>query len=101
MINTQGYRVSPHEIERAVYENLDTVSSCAVFGIDDEKIGEKIVLVYTASKEIPKNELIFELKKHLPNYMIPEIVVYKRSIPLHYGKINKAMLKEEVLKNTP
>ncbi len=99
MINTRGYRVSPHEIERAVYDNLEEVSSCAVFGIDDERIEQAIVLVYTASSEIPKNELLFELKKHLPAYMIPSVVVYKRSIPLHYGKINKAMLKDEVLQN--
>ena len=99
MINTAGYRVSPHEIERAVYDNIGEVSSCAVFGIDDEKIEQAIVLVYSAQKEIPKNELLFELKKHLPSYMIPSVVVYKKSIPLHYGKINKAMLKEEVLQN--
>jgi acyl-CoA synthetase (AMP-forming)/AMP-acid ligase II len=95
MIKTRGYRVSPHEIERAVYDNLEKVSSCAVFGIEDEKIEEAIVLVYTAPKEIVKNELLFELKKHLPSYMLPSYIVYKKSIPLHYGKINKAILKEE------
>ena len=29
--------------------------------------------------------------------MLPTIIVYKKSIPLHYGKINKAALKEEIL----
>ncbi len=99
MIKTMGYRVSPHEIERVVYDNIHEVSSCAVFGIEDEKIEEKIVLVYSAQEEIPKNEFIFELKKHLPTYMIPSIIVYKRSIPLHYGKIDKAGLKKEVIEN--
>ena len=99
MIKTSGYRVSPAEIERVVYDNLETVQSCAVFGIENEAIEEEIVLVYSAAAEIPKNELLFELKKHLPNYMIPARIVYKRSIPLHYGKINKAALKEEILAN--
>ena len=99
MIKTSGYRVSPAEIERVVYDNIEAIQSCAVFGIENEMIEEEIVLVYSAAAEIPRNELLFELKKHLPNYMIPARIVYKRSIPLHFGKINKAALKEEVEKN--
>ncbi len=99
MIKTSGYRVSPAEIERVVYENIEAIQSCAVFGIENEMIEEEIVLVYSAASEIPKNELVFELKKHLPNYMIPSVIVYKRSIPLHYGKINKAALKEELVES--
>jgi len=99
MIKTSGYRVSPAEIERVVYENIEAIQSCAVFGIENEMIEEEIVLVYSAAAEIPRNELLFELKKHLPNYMIPARIVYKRSIPLHFGKINKAALKEEIEKN--
>ncbi len=97
MIKTSGYRVSPAEIERVVYENLDEVQSCAVFGMENERIEEEIALVYSGSSEIPRNELLFELKKHLPAYMVPTIIFYKKSIPLHYGKINKAALKEEIL----
>ncbi len=99
MIKTSGYRVSPHEIERVVYENISQVQSCAVFSIENERIEEEIVLVYSASSEIAKNEIIFEMKKHIPNYMLPSIIVYKKSIPLHYGKINKAALKEEIIEN--
>ncbi len=99
MIKTSGYRVSPAEIERVVYDHLPEVQSCAVFGIENEKIEEEIVLVYSSGSEIPKNELLFEIKKHLPNYMIPSIIVYKKSIPLHFGKINKALLKDEVIKS--
>jgi len=99
MIKTSGYRVSPAEIERVVYDNIEAIQSCAVFGIENEMIEEEIVLVYSAASEIPKNELLFELKKHLPAYMIPRRILYKRSIPLHFGKINKAALKEEVERN--
>ena len=97
MIKTSGYRVSPAEIERVVYDNIPQIDSCAVFGVENEMIEEEIALVYSAAHEIPKNELLFELKKHLPGYMIPSIIVYKKSIALHYGKISKAMLKEELL----
>ncbi len=98
MIKTSGYRVSPAEIERVVYENLEAVQACAVFGVENELIEEEIALVYSGASEIPRNELLFELKRHLPSYMLPTIIVYKKSIPLHYGKINKAALKEEILR---
>ncbi len=97
MIKTSGYRVSPSEIQRVVYEHIGEVQACAVFGVENEMIEEEIALVYSAASEIAKNELIFELKKHLPNYMIPTIIRYKKSIPLHFGKINKAALKEEIV----
>lgn len=97
MIKTSGYRVSPVEIESVVYNNIPNVISAAVFSIENEKIEEEIVLVYSAPSEIAKNEIIFELKKHLANYMIPSRIVYKKSIPLHYGEIDKQALKKEVL----
>lgn len=102
MIKTRGYRVNPVEIESVVYDNLQEVIDCAVFSVDNEEIEEEIVLVYGAEREIPKNELIFELKKHLPTYMIPGIIVYKKEMPLkslHHRGIDKAALKAEILKS--
>ena len=99
MIKTSGYRVSPVEIESVVHQNLPSIISAAVFSIENEKIEEEIVLVYSAPSEIAKNEIIFELKKHLANYMIPSIIVYKKSIPLRYGEIDKEALKQEVLQS--
>ncbi len=101
MIKTSGYRVSPSEIERVVYDNIEAVQSCAVFGVENEMIEEEIALVYSAAAEIPRNELLFELKKHLPSHMVPTIILYKKSIPLHYGKINKAALREELMQKSP
>ncbi len=97
MIKTRGYRVSPHQIEKTVYDYIDEVEACVVFGVENEQIEEEIVLVYSSKHEISKNEILFELKKHLPVYMIPSIIVYKKSLPLHYGKVDKAGLKREIL----
>ena len=96
MIKTSGYRMSPSEIEKVVLENIADVKICAVFGRENEMIEEEIVLVYSAASELSKNEILFELKKHLPNYMIPAEVVFKKSIPLHFGKIDKSFLKQEL-----
>ena len=96
MIKTRGYRVSPYEIESVIRENLHDIKECAIFSVENEKIEEEIAMVYTAENEIVKNIIIFELKKHLPNYMIPTIIMYKKNLPLHYGKINKDELKKEI-----
>jgi acyl-coenzyme A synthetase/AMP-(fatty) acid ligase len=101
MIKTQGYRVSPHEIESVVFTNIHNITECAVFSIPNENIEEEIVMVYGAKQELAKNEIIFELKKHLPNYMIPEQIIYRKSMPfksMHDHKIDKDALKQELLK---
>ncbi|MCK5110306.1 MAG: AMP-binding protein [Arcobacteraceae bacterium] len=102
MIKSSGYRISPVEIESVLRDNFSNISACAVFGIENEDIEEEIALVYTGIGEIPKNELIFELKKHLPTYMIPTIIIYRQSMPMKQddkNKINKEILKDEIIKS--
>ncbi|MEA1920981.1 MAG: AMP-binding protein [Campylobacterota bacterium] len=102
MIKTQGFRVSPYEIESVVYNNIPAISSCSVFSVDNSEIEEEIVLVYNADHELARNEIIFELKKHLPNYMIPAQIFYNREMPLkslHDQEVNKETLKTEMLRN--
>jgi len=100
MIKTQGYRVSPHEIESVVYENIPEVTECAVFSVPNAEIEEEIVMVYGAKSELARNEILFELKKHLPNYMLPGEIVYQKSMPLkllHEKQIDKEVLRKEFL----
>jgi len=100
MIKTQGYRVSPYEIESVVYEHLPAVSECVVFSVPDEEIEEEIVLVYGGPKEIPAKEILFELKKHLPNYMLPGRIVYDSDMPrksLHSKAIDRETLRKHFL----
>ncbi len=102
MIKSSGYRISPVEIESVLIDNFQNINACAVFGIENEDIEEEIALVYSASSEIPKNELIFELKKHLPSYMIPTIIVYRQNMPMKQddkNKINKEILKGELIQS--
>ncbi len=96
MIKTSGYRVNPAEIEKVVYTHIPDITLCIVFGIENPRIEEEIVLVYSAPQELSHNEILFELKKHLATYMLPTRIIYKKSIPLHYGKINTTLLKEEL-----
>ncbi|MFA7090500.1 MAG: AMP-binding protein [Arcobacteraceae bacterium] len=100
MIKTKGFRVSPVEIESVVYDNIKEVTQCAVISIPNDEIEEEIILFYSARSELAKNEILFELKKHLASYMIPEKIIYKKSLPLissNKNKINKDDLKKELL----
>jgi len=100
MIKTRGFRVSPYEIESVVEQNIPEIERCAVFSIPNEDIEEEIVLVYSAVTQITSNEILFELKKHLASYMIPEKIIYKKSLPLipsDKNKVNKDTLKKELL----
>ena len=99
MIKTRGFRVSPFEVESVVARNIPQIEQCAVFGIDNELIEEEIVMIYSAPSEISEKEILFELKKHLASYMIPNKVIYKRSLPLvqsDKNQINKIELKREL-----
>jgi len=101
MIKTQGYRVSPHEIESVVYANIPEIAECAVFSVPNAEIEEEIVMVYGAKSELARNEILFELKKHLPNYMLPGEIIYKKSMPLkslHEKQIDKEVLRREFLR---
>ncbi|WP_353662339.1 AMP-binding protein [Hydrogenimonas sp. SS33] len=100
MIKTRGFRVSPFEIESVVYKYIPEITECAVFSVPDEEIEEEIVMVYGGKREIPKNEILFELKKHLPHYMLPGQIVYRPDMPrksLHSQEIDKEALRKEFL----
>ncbi len=100
IIKSCGFRFSPAEIEKVVYDNLAFVKECAVFSIENELIEEEIIMVYSALVEVAKNEILFELKKHLPNHMIPSVVLFKQKLPqtnTNGKKIDKNALKKEVL----
>lgn len=98
MIKTGGYRVSPKEIENVVYNNFKDIKLCTVFGIPNDDIEEEIILVYSAKSKIPLNEIIFELKKHLANYMMPHIIEYREDLPLqasHHEVVDKSLIRRE------
>ena len=99
MIKTRGFRVSPYEIESVTTKNIPQIEACAVFSVENEKIEEEIVLVYSSKSEIAPKEILFELKKHLASYMLPSRIIYKKSLPLvqsDKNRINKEELKREL-----
>jgi len=101
MIKSSGYRISPYEIESSLYTHVKEIQECAVFSIDNEQIGQEIVMAYTSDVAIKDSTILLKLKKHLPNYMIPTIIYSIGEMPTttaNQGKINKSLIKNDFLK---
>ncbi|MET0087446.1 MAG: acyl-CoA ligase (AMP-forming), exosortase A system-associated [Sedimenticola sp.] len=95
MIKTSGYRVSPTEIEEVVYcSNL--VSEVAALGIKHPELGQAILLVVSGSDKKERDTIIKYCQKELPNFMIPQEIVFMESLPRNQnGKIDRKGLSNE------
>jgi acyl-CoA ligase (AMP-forming) (exosortase A-associated) len=98
MIKTSGYRVSPSEIEEAVYDT-GLVRDAAALGVEDPRLGQHIALVVSPVGEagVDVEALLSRLRKSLPAYMLPKRVVVKPEIPRSpNGKFDRGLLREEL-----
>ncbi len=95
MIKTSGYRVSPTEIEEAVYATA-LVGEAAAFGVEHPVLGQAIVVVATApdGRDLDADALLAECRSRLPAYMVPSTVEVRRgTLPRNpNGKIDRKML---------
>jgi acyl-CoA ligase (AMP-forming) (exosortase A-associated) len=94
MIKTSGYRVSPTEIEEAVYDT-GLVRDAVALGVEDPKIGQVIALV--VSGDVDPDALRGVLAKQLPGYMVPRQVTVRGELPRSpNGKFDRALLRREL-----
>jgi acyl-coenzyme A synthetase/AMP-(fatty) acid ligase len=95
MIKTSGYRVSPTEVEEALYAT-GRVGEAAAFGIDDATLGPAIAVVVTpsAGATLDADALAGDCRKRLPAYMVPAIIrVVEGPLPRNAnGKIDRKAL---------
>jgi acyl-CoA ligase (AMP-forming) (exosortase A-associated) len=96
-IKTQGYRVSPLEIEELVH-STGVVHECAAFGKKDEMLGQRIVVV--ASIKEGKTSTPEEIRKLCaavaPAHLIPQDIHILPEMPKNAnGKIDRSFLKNE------
>lgn len=98
MMKTSGYRVSPTEVEEVLYATK-LVGECVAFGVDDERLGQRIQVIATppAAGELDVDALLAECRQRMPAYMVPSGVAV-RSGPLPRnpnGKIDRKTLSSE------
>jgi len=95
MIKTSGYRVSPTEVEEAIY-STKLVAEVAAYGVPHPTLGQSIAVVVAASADgaVDVDRLLGECRKTLPAYMIPARVdVHPEPLPRNpNGKIDRKAL---------
>lgn len=97
MIKTSGYRVSPTEIEEVVY-STGLVRDAVALGVDDPRLGQRIILVVSPARgQLDREELLGALKQQLPLYMIPSDVVIRDELPRSpNNKFDRHAMRQEL-----
>ncbi|MCC6531355.1 MAG: acyl-CoA ligase (AMP-forming), exosortase A system-associated [Burkholderiales bacterium] len=92
MIKTSGYRVSPTEVEEAVYAS-GLVAEAVALGVPHPVLGQSIAVVATplCGQAVDQEGLLRDLRERLPVYMVPaRIVSYDGPLPRNpNGKIDR------------
>ncbi|MDR3291952.1 MAG: AMP-binding protein [Methanobrevibacter sp.] len=97
MVNIYGYRVEPTEVEQALLK-VDGISKSVVSGFDASKLtgidnDMRLYAGYMSNKLINEEFIKDELKKFLPNYMVPSVIEKIDNIPLNdRGKVDRKNL---------
>ncbi|WP_439135221.1 acyl-CoA ligase (AMP-forming), exosortase A system-associated [Pseudomaricurvus sp.] len=97
MIKTSGYRVSPTEVEEVLYQS-PLIRETAAIGVPHPSLGQAIVLVACSKEgeEDNRDAVLQYCRQQLPNFMIPQEVIFKASLPRNpNGKIDRKQLSQE------
>lgn len=95
MIISGGVNIYPAQVESALLQH-DKVVDCAVFGIPDPDLGEKVAVIYETTAENPASEadLDAHLSQLVAKYMLPKLYVRTGTLPRDpSGKVQKRRLR--------
>jgi D-alanine--poly(phosphoribitol) ligase subunit 1 len=91
-IKRMGYRIELEEIENAL-NAIDFVQESAVIFVDNPNYQSKIIACLKSS-ENDKGRITSYLSKHLPIYMMPDMIEFYEQLPKNQnGKIDRLNLK--------
>lgn len=95
MIKSSGFRVSPTEIEDALFKT-GRIRGAAVIGIPDEMLGQaiKAFVVAKDGEKIDTKQLISACAERLPRYMLPKAIELLSELPkTSSGKVDYPSLR--------
>lgn len=73
MIIRSGMNIYPSEIENVVKQD-NRVEEAVAFGVQNELVGQKIILHIVPKEPVEHNEIFEFCKQHLPTYQIPDVI---------------------------
>lgn len=89
MIKTNGYRVSPTEVEELLIAT-GLVAEAVAFGAEDEEIGQKIIAAVTLTGNAKPEEILGAFRSRAPHYMVPRALHIQDRFPkTATGKIDR------------
>jgi acyl-CoA synthetase (AMP-forming)/AMP-acid ligase II len=97
MVVSGGENVYPREIEDVLYEH-PAVLEAAVFGLPDERWGERVhaVIVVRPGHDVNGAEVLAHCRVRLAGYKVPKSVEFASELPKNAtGKVLKRMLRQE------
>jgi fatty-acyl-CoA synthase len=97
MIVSGGENVFPSEVEELLAKHDDVVEA-TVFGVDDEKFGQRLkaVVVKRSGAKLTEDGVKKYVKTNLAGYKVPRDVVFMKELPrTSTGKVLKRELKED------
>lgn len=96
MIKTQGFRVSPTEVEAALMET-GAFRAAAVIGLPDPSLGQRIHAVTVPTEEAPATaEVMQRLRKALAPHLVPRTIEAVPALPTTpNGKVDYKRLTAE------
>jgi amino acid adenylation domain-containing protein len=96
IIKTRGEKVSPIEVENALFD-VDGVKEAAVAGVPDDVLGEAIraFVVLDDGAALTEQDVIAACRTRLENFMVPREVVFLDALPTTAtGKVRRKSLLE-------
>ena len=98
MIKTSGYRVSPTEVEEAVYQLSSLLQDVAAIGVAHAELGQAILVLFACKDGHTPDTASWanQLKRSLPNFMQPKVLLVQAALPKNAnGKIDRKLLSEQ------
>ncbi|WP_372626982.1 acyl-CoA ligase (AMP-forming), exosortase A system-associated [Arsukibacterium sp.] len=96
MIKTSGYRVSPTEVEEAIYRLDPAIVDVAAMGVYDGVDQAILVVVATSGSDPDVKNWQTQLKRSLPSFMQPKEIIVLDSLPKNAnGKIDRKTLANQ------
>ena len=94
MVLWGGVNIAPREIEEVLFDH-PAVVDCAVFGIPDERDGERLKAMVQLRAEVTTDELAEFVAGRLAKYKVPRVWEVVDELPRdHNGKVRKRLLAQ-------
>jgi long-chain acyl-CoA synthetase len=96
IIKTRGEKVSPKEVENALYA-LPGIREAAVVGVPDPVLGLALKAVVAADPQakLTAHDVIRHCGRHLEDFMVPKTVEFRDALPkTESGKISRRLLAD-------